>query len=231
MGVNEEAKTALITSNISGEGKSFISINLAISNTLTDKKVALLELDLRKPRLSNLLSVPRDPGISNYLVGKIPIEGIIKETKIKNLYLISAGAIPPNPSELILSKKFKEMMDELKRRFDILIIDSAPIGPVSDSLLLKDYADTTIFVVRHNVSPKVYLRQIDSLNQQKKFNNMCIVFNGLKRRGIGGNYGYGGYGNYGNYGSGYGYGYGSKDYYVTEEKKSFLLGLKNIFLK
>lgn len=229
MALNENAKTTLITSNISGEGKSFISINLAISHTLTDKKVALLELDLRKPRLSNLLNVTRDPGISNYLVGKIPLEGIIKETKIKNLFVISAGAIPPNPSELILSKKFQEMMEELKSRFDYLIIDSAPIGPVSDSLLLKDYANSTIFVVRHNVTPKVYLRQIESLREQNKFNNICIVFNGLKRRGIGGSYGYGGYGNYGNYGSGYNYGDGGQGYYVTEEKKSILSKIKNIF--
>ncbi|HUS00537.1 MAG TPA: polysaccharide biosynthesis tyrosine autokinase [Chitinophagaceae bacterium] len=230
MALNEDAKTTLITSNVSGEGKSFVSINLAISNTLTDKKVALLELDLRKPRLSALLGVNRDPGISNYLVGKIPIEGIIKETKIKNLFVISAGAIPPNPSELILSNKFKELMVELKSRFDYLIIDSAPIGPVSDSLLLKDYADTTIFVVRHNVTPKVYLKQIESLYQLKKFNNMCIVFNGLKRRGIGGSYGYGNYG-YGYGYGGYGYGESGQGYYVTENKKKGLSGLKNFFRK
>ena len=230
MALSEDAKTTLITSNISGEGKSFISINLAISYTLTDKKVALLELDLRKPRLSALLNVSRDPGISNYLVGKIPIEGIIKETGIKNLFIISAGAIPPNPSELILSAKFKEMIEELKKRFDYLIIDSAPIGPVSDSLLLKDYADTTIFVVRHNATPKMYLKLIDNLLKQKKFKNMCIVFNGLKRRGIGGNYGYGSYG-YGNYGFGYGYGEDGQGYYVKEEKKGFLSGMKNIFRK
>ena len=229
MALSEDAKTTLITSNISGEGKSFISINLAISHTLTDKKVALLELDLRKPRLSTLLNVTRDPGISNYLVGKIPIEGIIKETAIKNLFVISAGAIPPNPSELILSPKFKEMIDELKSRFDYLIMDSAPIGPVSDSLLLKDYADTTIFVVRHNVTPKIYLKQIDNFSKQKKFKNLCIVFNGLKRRGIGGSYGYGTYA-YGNY-SKYGYGQSGEEYYVHDEKKDFFAGIKKFFRK
>jgi capsular exopolysaccharide synthesis family protein len=195
-----------------------------------DKRVALLELDLRKPRLSKLLNVNRDPGISNYLVGNMPIEDIIKPTTIKNLFVVSAGAIPPNPSELILSSKFKEMIDELKNRFDYLILDSAPIGPVSDSLLLKDYANSTIFVVRHNRTPKNYIRQIDSLYTQKMFKNMCIVFNGVRRRGIGGSYGYGygsyGYG-YGNYG--YGYGENGNGYYVQEEKKNFLSGVKNFF--
>ena len=228
MALSEDAKTTLITSNVSGEGKSFVSINLAISYTLTDKKVALLELDLRKPRLSNLLNVTRDPGISNYLVGKIPIEGIIKETAIKNLFIVSAGAIPPNPSELILSNKFKEMIEDIKSRFDYLIIDSAPIGPVSDSLLLKDYADSTIFVIRHNATPKFYLKQIESLYEQKKFKNMCIVFNGLKRRGISGSYGYGSYGyGYGNYG----YGYNDGGYYVQDVKKSFLSKVRKFFSK
>ena len=230
MALSEDAKTTLITSNISGEGKSFVSINLAISYTLTDKKVALLELDLRKPRLSNLLGVTRDPGISNYLVGKIPIEGIIKETSIKNLFVISAGAIPPNPSELIISSKFKEMIEDLKSRFDYLIIDSAPIGPVSDSLLLKDYADNTIFVVRHDTTPKIYLRQIENVYQQKKFKNISIVFNGLKRRGISGTYGYGSYGyGYNNYG--YGYGESGHGYYVTSERKNLVSKIKSIFRK
>lgn len=224
MGLNEENKTTLITSSISGEGKSFVAINLAISFTLTGKKVALLELDLRKPKLSKLLKVIKDPGITSYLVSKASIEDIIKETFIKDLYLISAGPIPPNPTELISSPKFKEMLEELGKRFDYIIMDTAPVGPVTDAQLLTKFAGTTIFVVRHNHTPKVFLQMIDDLHKQKKFTNMCIIFNGVKRRGISfSNYGYGGYG----YGYGYGGGYGGGYYF--DEKKTLASRIKRIF--
>ncbi len=222
MGLNEKQKTLLVTSSVSGEGKTFIALNLAISITLTGKKVALMEMDLRKPKLSKQLGINRDPGISNYLIGKAPINEIIKETQYPNLFIVSAGPIPPNPTELIGGEKFKEMMALLKEKFDYVIIDSTPIGMVTDSQLLAGFAETTLYVVRHDLTPKIYLRLIDDLYQQKKFNNMSIVFNGLKQRGFSLlNYGYGyGYG----YGHGYGYGYGGDGYgygyYVSDEKKS-----------
>lgn len=217
MGLNEEQKTLLVTSSISGEGKSFIALNLAMSITLTGKKVALMEMDLRKPKLSLYLGVNRDPGISSYLIGRSTIDEIIKETRYKDLYIVSAGPIPPNPTELIGGKKFAEMMELLKGRFDYVIIDSAPIGPVTDSQLLGVFANTTVYVVRHGLTPKVFLRMIDDLYKQKKFPNMSIVFNGLKRRGFSFlSYGYG----YGSYGYGYGYGYGSDGYgYYTSDKR------------
>ena len=220
MGMNEENKTLLVTSSISGEGKSFIALNLAMSFTLTGKKVGLMEMDLRKPKLSKYLEISRDPGITNFLINKANIDQIIKETKYPNLFVISAGPIPPNPTELILSPKFGEMMALLKEKFDYIIIDSAPIGPVTDSQLISSYANTTLYVVRHGFTPKVFLRMMDDLYQQKKFNNMALIFNGLKPRGISFlGYGYG----YGSYGYGYGYGYGSSGdgygYYTTEEEK------------
>lgn len=216
MGLSEEAKTLLVSSSISGEGKSFIALNLAMSITLTGKKVALMEMDLRKPKLSKYLGVNRDPGISSYLINKAGIEDIIKTTRYENLFIISAGPIPPNPTELISSGRFGEMIKELKSRFDYVIIDSAPIGPVTDSQLLAGYADTTVYVIRHGLTPKVFLRMIDDIYAQKKFNKMAIVFNGLKRRGVSFlSYGYG----YASYGYGYGYGYGSDGYgYYTSEE-------------
>ncbi len=209
MGLNEKQKTLLVTSSISGEGKSFIALNLAMSITLTGKKVALMEMDLRKPKLSKYLGIKRDPGISNFLIDKASIDEIIKETPYPNLFVISAGPIPPNPTELITSPRFGEMIELLKEKFDYVIIDSAPIGPVTDSQLLAGYANVTIYVVRHAQTPKVFLRMIDDLYTQQKFNNMSIVFNGLRQRGFSFlSYGYG----YASYGYGYGYGYGSDGY-------------------
>lgn len=219
MGINEEHKTLLVTSSISGEGKSFIALNLAMSFTLTGKKVGLMEMDLRKPKLSKYLGINRDPGITSYLIGKAGIDEIIKETKYPNLFVVSAGPIPPNPTELIISEKFGEMMALLKEKFDYVIIDSAPIGPVTDSQLISGYADCTLYVVRHDHTPKVMLRMIDDLHKQEKFKNMALVFNGLKPRGAGafGGYGYG----YGSYGYGYGYGSGGDGYgyYTQDESK------------
>ena len=238
MGINEEHKTLLVTSSISGEGKSFIALNLAMSFTLTGKRVGLMEMDLRKPKLSKYLGINRDPGITSFLINKASIDQIIKETKYPNLFVISAGPIPPNPTELILSPKFGEMMAELKERFDYIIIDSAPIGPVTDSQLINSYVNATLYVVRHAHTPKIFLRMIDDLYKQQKFTNMTLIFNGLKPRGsslLGGGYGYG----YGSYGYGYGYGYGGGDgygYYTKEESKpgwsngwGFLRKLKKMF--
>ncbi len=229
MGFNEQNNSILITSGISGEGKSFVAINLAISLTLTGKKVALLELDLRKPKLSSHLNIQLSPGISNYLVNKATLDEIIKPTEFENLYLIPAGVIPPNPSELIIKQAFQEMIVSLKQRFDFIIMDTAPVGPVTDAQLLSQYGDVSLFVIRHNHTPNHFVKEIEVLNKQKKFGNMAILFNGIKPRGTSiFNFGFGGYGN--GYGNGYGYGYGYSDAYkgyYSEENSSF--GLKNLW--
>ncbi len=215
MGLNEVNKTLLVTSSISGEGKSFIALNLAMSITLTGKRVALLEMDLRKPKLSKYLGISRDPGITSYLIEKASIQEIIKPTQYPNLFVVSAGPIPPNPTELINGEKFAEMMEAIKAEFDYIIIDSAPIGPVTDSQLLSKFAETTVFVTRHGHTPKIFLKMIEDLYQLKKFNNMCLVFNGIKPRGA--VYGAGSYGSYGYGYTGYGYGYTGYGYYVSDE--------------
>jgi len=216
---DREKNVLLVTSSISGEGKSFISINLGISLTLTGKKVVILELDLRRPKISKAFGIARDKGVSSYLVGRVAIEEIIKTTQFPNLFVVPSGAIPPNPSELLMMPTFAELIAELKTHFDYIIMDSPPIGLVSDAQILGKFSDANIFVVRHNYTPKSYLELLRSLYEGNKYSNMSIVFNAVKPRGMGRygyRYGYGyGYG----YGNGYGYGY-SKDYYLEEEKDS-----------
>lgn len=207
VGIDKTHKRILITSSISGEGKSFIAVNLGISLSLMGKKVILLEGDLRKPKISDLLTISRTDGISNYLIGKKEINDIIKETGIENLSLITSGPIPPNPSELISNSKFETLLSELEIGYDYVIIDTAPIGPVTDAFILSPICDTTLFLVRHGYTPKLFVKKLEELRRANALKNPVIVFNGIKAKGPGG-YGYGAYGKYG-----YGYGYG-----YTEER-------------
>ena len=203
LGLNDSHKRILITSSISGEGKSFIAINMGISLSLMDKKVAVLELDLRKPKLSEVFDISRATGISNYLVGKSSLEDIVKETGISNFKLLPSGPIPPNPSELISNGRLEVLLADLEKDFDFIIIDTAPTSPVTDAFLVSPMADVTLFVVRHDYTPKMFLRKIQEIKQNKRLKNPAIVYNGVRGKGIA-RYGYG---------NGYGYGYG-----YTEEK-------------
>lgn len=209
IGINGDNKTILVTSSISGEGKSFIAVNLALSLSLTKKKVVLLEFDLRKPKVSKILNVPHHPGISNYLVGHSSLSDILKQPIENNeyMYLLSAGVIPPNPTELILNGRLEQLLATLRASFDYIIIDTAPVGPVTDARLLAPFADATLYVVRHERTPKFNLKMIEDLYEQGDLGKLNIIFNGLKMRGLPGYaYGYGGGYGYGN-GQGYGYGY------------------------
>jgi tyrosine-protein kinase Etk/Wzc len=201
IGLNGDRKTLLVTSSISGEGKSFISVNLATSLSLAKKKVALLEFDLRKPMISKMLGMRVDPGISNYLVGKASLSAILQKVGDNEcLYLLSAGIMPPNPSELILNGQLEHLLRELKERFDYIIIDSAPVGLVTDARLIAPYCDATLYVVRHQRTPKHYLKLVEELYQNRELGKLNIVFNGIKRQGVAG-YGYGsGYGDVNGYG-------------------------------
>ena len=201
IGLNGDRKTLLITSSISGEGKSFISVNLAMSLSLAKKKVALLEFDLRKPMISKMLGMRVDPGLSNYLVGKATLPDILQKVGDNDfLYLLSAGIMPPNPSELILNGQLEHLLQELKERFDYIIIDSAPVGLVTDARLIAPFCDATLYVVRHQRTPKHYLKLVEELYQNRELGRLNIVFNGIKRQGVAG-YGYGsGYGDINGYG-------------------------------
>jgi tyrosine-protein kinase Etk/Wzc len=211
----EGCKTVLFTSSISGEGKSFLSVNLASSLAISGQRVLIMELDLRKPKISLLLNVKRDSGITNYLYNKIDLNNIILEVpNCDGLFIIPAGIVPPNPTELILNGKLDILINELKQKFDYIIIDSPPIGLVTDAKLLDKYSNMCIYVIRHNYTLKYFLKMIQKYFVSNELHNLNIIYNGLKKRGVGNfnyNYGYG-------YGYGYGYNYGYGNTYTEEEK-------------
>lgn len=212
IGLNGDNKTLLVTSSISGEGKSFVSLNLATSLSLLRKKVVLLEFDLRKPMLSNMLGIARDPGITNYLVGKSSLQEVIRPVPGNaHLFLMPAGVIPPNPTELILNGAMEELIQHLRAMFDYVIIDTAPVGLVTDARLLAPFTDACLYVMRHQVTPRLYLKQIDELYRSGEVGKLNLVYNGVKPRGV----------------AGYGYkqGYG----YVDEARNGKKAFIRNIF--
>ena len=223
-----------VSSTISGEGKTFFSVNLAAMVGMLGKKVLLIGLDLRKPRMDKVFDFGNDKGMSTYLSGNSSYEEIIKETEIKNLYYVPAGPRPPNPAELIEGNLMKEFLSRAKQEYDFILIDTPPVGLVTDGLLLAKIVDINIFIVRQRYTSKNSLDMMEQLRQQGELKNIAIVMNDISLSGY---YGYGmrynyynsyGY-HYGNtyYGSryygGYGYGYGrkkrkknAKDYYTED---------------
>ena len=215
---NQKGKTILITSSVSGEGKSFISLNLATVLAVTGKKVALLEFDLRKLQSLKIVRNERQTkGISNYLIGQVqdPSELITTLEEYPNMHIFNTGSLPPNPAELVISERTQLLMEWLKAHYDYVIMDSAPVGPVSDSFALAAHSDIVLYVVRQLYTQK---RQIDFLNeiviQQEKLQHVALVINNVKATG---RYGY--YGYTGKYGGSYNY--GNYNYYTNTHKKKW----------
>ncbi len=210
----------MVTSSFSGEGKSFISTNLGATLAISGKKTVILEFDLRKPKIVSGLGMQRSQGLTNYLVGAISKEEmVVKVPQIDDLYVIPCGPVPPNPSEILLTHRIGELFEWLKEEFDMIVIDTAPVGLVSDALTLSQYADSTLYIIRQRYTFKKQLYFIDDLYRQRKLPRLGLLVNDVITKGLKGYYGYGG-GKYG-YGYGYGYGKGSKDGYYEVEKKSF----------
>jgi capsular exopolysaccharide synthesis family protein len=216
---NQDKYTILVTSSISGEGKSFASSNLAVVIAMLGKRVALLEFDLRKPKIVKELGLPKAAiGITNVLMGNASLDQIkIPYPSITNLDIIPSGPTPPNPAEIIMLPSLTKMMEQLKNDYDVVIIDSAPVGLVSDSFSLSKKADAVLYVVRQRYTFKKQMHFVDEIYTQSKLGRMGILVNDVK---VGGSHGYYGYG-YGYGGHGYGYGYG----YFDDRKQ------KNIFAK
>ncbi|TDP00927.1 polysaccharide biosynthesis tyrosine autokinase [Flavobacterium sp. 245] len=202
------SKTLMITSSISGEGKTFCSINIATVFALSEKKTVIVGLDLRKPRLADEFNLTNQTGVVNYLIKQNSLEEITNSTKIPNLDVILSGPIPPNPSELILSDSMRELIDELKQKYDYIILDTPPVGLVSDALELSQYSDVTLYIVRQNYTKKEMITLLNTRVKRGELSNASIVLNGYENKA--------------KYGSAYGYGYGYGDYsngYLDEEKK------------
>ncbi len=211
-----EKPVLMVTSSYSGEGKSFISTNLGAVLALSGKRTVILEFDIRKPKiLKGLGIVSNRKGITNYIIGNVDLEEIIHPIpEVSNLFVIPCGPVPPNPAEMLLDENINALFDKLSEKFDAMIIDTAPVGLVSDAITLSRHAHASIYIVRHRYTLKKQIRLIDELFSSRKLPNMSIIINDIEAKG-----GYGGYYGYGQYGYGYGYGYGVNGDYFDDMKK------------
>ena len=203
----DSSKTILLTSSMSGEGKSFAAINLGNILALTGKRVLLMELDLRKPGLTVKFGANNSVGFTNYIIAQNSlIDDLIQPLEAHpNLFLLSSGPIPPNPAETIMNDRTKLLIEDLKTKFDYIIMDAPPIGIIADAQLLAPFADVSLYLVRQNYTNKDQIAIVQDLKYAKKWANLSIVINDIKK---GRSYGYG-----------YGYGYG--EYNVEPKKPTF----------
>ncbi len=199
-------KIISVTSSVGGEGKTFVTMNLASIFALSNHKTVLIGGDLRKPKLHNSFKVDKNQGLSNYLINKSNLEDITNKTNIKTLDVIASGPIPPNPAELLDSPKMNELLTILNEKYDYVIIDTPPIGLVTDGVILMQYADANLYIVRHNYSKIKSLSVVNNISKNKNISNLNIVINDYTQ-----NEGYG-------YGYGYGYGNDGYGYYETDDQ-------------
>ena len=206
---NTTANKVLVTSSLSGEGKSFVSSNLAISFSLSGKKVALVDFDLHNSSLDKIFINERKEGVLDFLIGSIQVKDIVYPvTEYENLYFLPTGTRQGDPSEILEHENLPKLMEYLEAEFDIVVIDSPPVALVSDAYRLSQYCGATVYVVRHGYTPKVIMKRFDQTNEINPLVNPVVVFNGVKKRGFGvreSGYGYG-----------YKYGYGA--YYSNDKK-------------
>lgn len=210
---SEGPKVAAVTSTISGEGKTLIAINLAGIIAYSGKKVILLDLDMRRPKINKGFGVDNNYGMSTVLIGKSTIKEAIRHSDQEGLDFITAGPIPPNPSELIISERMGQIIEELKLEYDMVVIDTPPVGLVTDGVTLIQKADYPLYIFRADYSKKHFVQNVDRLINENGIKSLSVVLNGidLERSRYGYNYGYG---------YSYGYGYGSGYYDEASKKKA-----------
>jgi capsular exopolysaccharide synthesis family protein len=214
-----DAKVFAISSAVSGEGKTFCSVNMASILAMNDKKTLIVSLDLRRPKVHKVFNLPNEKGMSTFLIGRDTFEGIISETNINNLYVATSGPIPPNPSELLGSAKMLEFIQEARAKYDYVLLDTPPVAIVTDTLTLKDLIDAFVFVIRHNYSDKQVIDLVNSIYNKHLISNTGVIINDIQVKGY---YGY----SY-RYGYGYGYSYSYRNAYYEDEKP--LKRIRNIF--
>ena len=195
---NVDKKVINMVSSISGEGKTFVTINLATSLALLDKKVLIIELDIRKPKFGLYLDIPNEGGMTLFLSGHQSADKLIRPSGIHpNLSMINAGPVAPNPNELLAKPKLDELIKNLREQFDFIIIDTAPVGLVSDSLMLNRIADVNLYIVRADYTPKKNIEDATIMYNEEKLKNMYFILNSVDynkrsyRYGYGKKYGYG----------------------------------------
>jgi capsular exopolysaccharide synthesis family protein len=203
---HKEKGVFLITSSISGEGKTFTSINLATVLALSNKKTLIVGADMRKPKIFEDFALSNDRGLSTYLSNLSSFEEVVQKTKFENLDFVSGGPVPPNPSELLLTPRMNTFVDLAKSHYDFVIIDTPPLAVVTDAFVMSPYADHVLFLVRQNYTPKELLRTAEDFYSEGKLKNISIVLNDIYRSGPGYGYGYG-YGFYNNSNSKDGFSY------------------------
>jgi tyrosine-protein kinase Etk/Wzc len=217
-GKTEKGRVTLITSSISSEGKSFISTNLAVAIAASGRKTVILEMDLRKPRVSEIFNIEDKPvGISNYLNGEVDETKIIQKSTIyPNLDIIGSGDFYPNPSELLEQDRLVTLINYLRSNYDDIVIDTPPVNIVTDAFIVAKQADVTLYSVRQGYTSKMLLPFIKNINEEEHFPKLNIVFNGIEK----GRFGY----------NGYTYGYGD---YITDKqtKKKYSNSIFNNFFK
>lgn len=190
------AKTIMITSSVSGEGKTFCSINIATVLALSEKKTIIVGLDLRKPKLYADFNCTNEVGVVNYLIGTNTLEEITQQTLVPYLDLITAGPLPPNPGELLISDALSELMDRLKEKYDYIILDTPPIGLVSDAMELSNFADVVLYIVRQNYTTKGMVSQLNNRQKSGELKNVSIILNAFENKTpYGYEYGYSSYHN------------------------------------
>lgn len=218
--LQSDQKVILFTSTISGEGKSFLAGNLATSFAFMGKKVVLVGLDIRKPGLNKIFQIAKkEKGITQYLSNpqNVDLLSLCQQSTVSsNLYLLPGGVVPPNPTELVARQALVDAIELLKKNFDYVLLDTAPIGMVTDTLLISRVADISVYVCRSGYTHKSEFRLVNELKQENKLPHPCILLNGIdmSKKQNGYYYGYGRYGSYGKkygYGKQYGYGYGYGD--------------------